>query len=920
MSSSPAVVNAHSTSHSRRMRMGRVLSSHPSLYSTNSIENHGRRGDIWKRATPVGMPLTCSNDFDCLQTVRPPGWPRDHPDIKSGNYACVKDRSAGVNQTGTCQFVVSAGELCSVATDCAANSFYVQLNLTTPVDLCSPRHCTLESTCGSPWTRPDAPSDRYFDTSPQAKVSCCGGQPTASICSLIGSNVDTCEYHNVCKFDLSEVDRAIANADSTNNLGLTKDQMQQMGIGVCQKIDQRNHVWIGVIITLVGSTVLNIGLNVQKFALRKHDERRVQKELEMEEEHQRWRDELGWTEEQVQQEADRLYEEKESNHGKLYRKLKPYMFWQDIIVSKLWAIGLLVFIVGNLGGFVALRFAPQSLTAPLGSISLISNVIIAPLINKEVLGRWDIAGIVFIVAGSVIVVVFSGIVAQDYKLCVLINLFHKPATIVYLTFIGVCIIGIYFFIKFVEKNVENEADMAIGVSSERNLQQEGRLHRLHSSQSNLSLASALHPTSSGFPQTMDQGDAVSVTVHADSDTPRPSSLRSLEILDQPTRRYSHARDTSLNCDTIADNSSVAAATVTQHSDNDIRAGPSPLRQSPSSLSSSDSNDTRVIQGSGLVSLVSPNATATQEDSIKGGTSRKGSSIDEENPTPGPSKGARLTFDEPSPMFLSPTGVKLGRESISSTEGEGPSALASNNLSEKDIRPPSMVRSHSMTLSVQSAKRNRRRQLLQQEKANLPLWKRLLKIELIPTLPEDKLIRRNSPLLRFFLPLSYAAIGGMMASYTVLFAKSLINLLVTSIFDGQNQFTSAIAWIILIVTVVTAVSQVYWINMGLRKYDALLQVPVFFTIWVLLDIVGGGIYYGEFSGFTPKKYVMFCLGVLIVFMGVGMLAKRLAVLAREDAGGEPGPASSNPSRRASTVDVSVAANTTVRGSTAPTQRK
>jgi drug/metabolite transporter (DMT)-like permease len=82
----------------------------------------------------------------------------------------------------------------------------------------------------------------------------------------------------------------------------------------------------------------------------------------------------------------------------------------------LWAAGLVVFIIGNLGGFVALRFAPQSLTAPLGSISLISNVIIAPLINKEVLGRWDLAGIFFIVAGSVIVVVFSGIVAQGKRL------------------------------------------------------------------------------------------------------------------------------------------------------------------------------------------------------------------------------------------------------------------------------------------------------------------------------------------------------------------------------------------------------------------------------------------------------------------------------------------------------------------------
>ncbi|KAF9026798.1 hypothetical protein BGZ52_005686, partial [Haplosporangium bisporale] len=160
----------------------------------------------------------------------------------------------------------------------------------------------------------------------------------------------------------------------------------------------------------------------------------------------------------------------------------------------------------------------------------------------------------------------------------------------------------------------------------------------------------------------------------------------------------------------------------------------------------------------------------------------------------------------------------------------------------------------------------------------------------------KLIRRDSPLLRFCLPLSYAALGGMMASYTVLFAKSLINLLVTSIFDGQNQFTSVLAWVILVVTVVTAVSQVYWINMGLKKYDALLQVPVFFTIWVLLDIVGGGIYYGEFDGFTPQKYVLFCLGVLIVFFGVALLAKRLAVLAKEDVEGP----SQTGSRRHSTV--------------------
>lgn len=110
--------------------------------------------------------------------------------------------------------------------------------------------------------------------------------------------------------------------------------MSQQGLGYCQPIDQRNHVWIGVVITLISSTVLNLGLNGQKYALRKHDERRVHKEMEMEEEHERWRQQLGWTEEQVEQEAERLFEIKENRRGPLYRKLKPYMFWRAIFVSK----------------------------------------------------------------------------------------------------------------------------------------------------------------------------------------------------------------------------------------------------------------------------------------------------------------------------------------------------------------------------------------------------------------------------------------------------------------------------------------------------------------------------------------------------------------------------------------------------------
>ncbi|KAF9122101.1 hypothetical protein BGX30_002207 [Mortierella sp. GBA39] len=806
------------------------------------------------RDTPAGVPLSCKSDFDCLQSTRPDNWPSSHPTIRTGNYACV---FADASTTGACQFVVTAGEQCNAAADCAAYAFYSQFNLSTPADLCSPQYCTLESTCGSPWQDKDAPSGHTFNTSADSLISCCGGQPAGSICTLVGSNVDTCQHSNSCSFDFDD-----ESPDPTQHSGYTLDQMKQLGLGSCQPLDKRNHVWIGVVITLISSTVLNLGLNGQKYALRKHDERRVMKELEMEEEHERWRKELGWTEEQVQEEAYRLFEIKENRRGKLYRQLKPYMFWRAIFVSKLWAAGLVVFIVGNLGGFIALRFAPQSLTAPLGSISLISNVIIAPLVNKEVLGRWDLAGIFFIVAGSVIVVVFSGIVAQDYKLCVLINLFQKPATIAYLSLIGIFMIFTYFFIKFVEKNVENEEDVAIGVSSEKQLQQEQRLYRINSNMSNLSL-------------TQKEQEKGASSQHG--------RMPSIDV-QPPIHFHNPVRPFVQEHDGLAVNSSISHQTTV-----------------------SDASGT-AVGASSAVGAEHPSKDNTNPRqsiySIKSGKSSRISVLSVGDAgISSPKAERRLTFETPRSNVSSNLSTQVksvsgggGEENTGkdATAGAGVGAEAVADASREDslVPRPGVERAQSMTTSVISQRSNRRRRNRASEsdikkgqgkEGRLSFWQRVRSFEIIPSLPEEKLIRKNSPLLRFCLPLSYAALGGMMASYTVLFAKSLINLLVTSIFDGENQFTSALAWVILVVTVVTAVSQVYWINMGLKKYDALLQVPVFFTIWVLLDIVGGGIYYDEFSGFTATKYVLFCLGVLTVFFGVALLAKRLAVLAKEDVG-------------------------------------
>jgi uncharacterized membrane protein len=52
----------------------------------------------------------------------------------------------------------------------------------------------------------------------------------------------------------------------------------------------------------------------------------------------------------------------------------------------LWWLGVSLVVLGSLADFAALSFSPQSMIAPLGSLTLVSNVIFAPYLLKEKIG------------------------------------------------------------------------------------------------------------------------------------------------------------------------------------------------------------------------------------------------------------------------------------------------------------------------------------------------------------------------------------------------------------------------------------------------------------------------------------------------------------------------------------------------------
>lgn len=160
-------------------------------------------------------------------------------------------------------------------------------------------------------------------------------------------------------------------------------------------------------------------------------------------------------------------------------KLQQKLNFGDLARNTTWILGFFVFLLGNIFNVIALQFAPQSLVAPLGSFSLVVNVIIAPMMNNEKWDYKDILGVGLIVTGSVIVVAFAGSNNHNYCLAVLLYLFSRTPTIIFLTCIAMLLATIFMFIVVVEKNIDykndqtssavdleimNDADLIISVS------------------------------------------------------------------------------------------------------------------------------------------------------------------------------------------------------------------------------------------------------------------------------------------------------------------------------------------------------------------------------------------------------------------------------------------------------------------------
>lgn len=127
-------------------------------------------------------------------------------------------------------------------------------------------------------------------------------------------------------------------------------------------------------------------------------------------------------------------------------KTKP-AYWR----VGMWQVGIGFVVLGSIADVVALSFAPQSLIAPLGALTMVSNVVFAPLLLKEKITKRDIAATMTILAGSIIAVAFGSHSDIIYSFDELISFLARLQFILYATIVTAAIIGMLLFLSYMER-------------------------------------------------------------------------------------------------------------------------------------------------------------------------------------------------------------------------------------------------------------------------------------------------------------------------------------------------------------------------------------------------------------------------------------------------------------------------------------
>lgn len=128
--------------------------------------------------------------------------------------------------------------------------------------------------------------------------------------------------------------------------------------------------------------------------------------------------------------------------------------------------------------------------------------------------------------------------------------------------------------------------------------------------------------------------------------------------------------------------------------------------------------------------------------------------------------------------------------------------------------------------------------------------------------------------RLIRGLAYALISGILSAHSLLVAKTAVELLVRTVVDHNNQFNRYQSWLILLTLVFFALTQLYYLHLGLRLCSTSVLYPFVFCIYNIIAILDGLIYFRQASRLSALHAGLIALGTVILLTGVLALSWRL----------------------------------------------
>ncbi|KAG2164642.1 hypothetical protein VTO58DRAFT_103164 [Aureobasidium pullulans] len=134
---------------------------------------------------------------------------------------------------------------------------------------------------------------------------------------------------------------------------------------------------------------------------------------------------------------------------------------------------------------------------------------------------------------------------------------------------------------------------------------------------------------------------------------------------------------------------------------------------------------------------------------------------------------------------------------------------------------------------------------------------------------------QKPRSRLLRGMAYGLVSGVLSAHALLLAKSAVELLVRTIVDHKNQFDRYQSWMLLLLFLLFALTQLYYLHLGLKLVSTSILYPFVFCVYNIIAILDGLIYFRQADQLSALYAGLIALGTVILLAGVLALSWRLS---------------------------------------------